>query len=731
MGLRRLRGRLIFLPGFEVLADDEFPPCWGRAAYASLFGDRISLQDPKFGGILCRRFTHILSDPDDYITITNMDPETNTHMTPSRLRRKGRGPTCVTISTGDTSSSFCEGRGSCLLAHSLLGHFSNAGSIFSKREESCVTKQTSMSEDKAETEETIAEEQKEEEQTHTEANGRITDNTEKSNYVQNIIHSELSLNNKLRDTGSSIPSDESTASWIAAMAALPMAPGCLIAGWLMEKFGRRNSHYMICAPFLLGWLLIACANNLALMLLGRFFTGLCVGLLGPLGPVFISETTDPKYRGIFLAGISLAIAVGILVAHVIGTFVHWQWTAMICCVFPVISIMLLTIIPESPTWLISKGQTEDGIKAFGWLRGYSDEAKAELKGILDSKKAEENKPVMTLGQQLANLKSPELLKPLMIMIIFFVTCQFSGVNAIAFYSIEIIEKAVGKGLDHYLAMIVIDSLRTVMSVVACVICKKYGRRPLCMISGIFTAVSMVGLSMYLYWTEGTQTNMTWLPLTCLMTYICAISIGLVPLPWMMCGELFPTKVRGLGSGISSATTFVAFFVVVKTAPGMMSNLGEVTTFLTYGLVALIGTCVLYFILPETKGKSLQEIEEKFKKPKQTGTLSLTMLMAYFITTPLMDSLGRRYTHIILTIPAIAGWLVIVMATTVSEIIIGRILNGISIGMLFTLRSALIGEYTSPQYRGGLLTTASLSQAFGSEYSAIIMAVSVTPAADKP
>ncbi|XP_050678174.1 facilitated trehalose transporter Tret1-2 homolog isoform X1 [Leptidea sinapis] len=526
---------------------------------------------------------------------------------------------------------------------------------------------TSMSGDKAETEETIAEEQKEEEQTHTEANGRITDNTEKSNYVQNIIHSELSLNNKvmrddmllpdsktvakfspiwkqclasfatilltftsgltsgysaillpqLRDTGSSIPSDESTASWIAAMAALPMAPGCLIAGWLMEKFGRRNSHYMICAPFLLGWLLIACANNLALMLLGRFFTGLCVGLLGPLGPVFISETTDPKYRGIFLAGISLAIAVGILVAHVIGTFVHWQWTAMICCVFPVISIMLLTIIPESPTWLISKGQTEDGIKAFGWLRGYSDEAKAELKGILDSKKAEENKPVMTLGQQLANLKSPELLKPLMIMIIFFVTCQFSGVNAIAFYSIEIIEKAVGKGLDHYLAMIVIDSLRTVMSVVACVICKKYGRRPLCMISGIFTAVSMVGLSMYLYWTEGTQTNMTWLPLTCLMTYICAISIGLVPLPWMMCGELFPTKVRGLGSGISSATTFVAFFVVVKTAPGMMSNLGEVTTFLTYGLVALIGTCVLYFILPETKGKSLQEIEEKFKKPKQS------------------------------------------------------------------------------------------------------------------
>lgn len=412
-----------------------------------------------------------------------------------------------------------------------------------------------------------------------------------------------------------IPCDESTASWIAAMAALPMAPGCLIGGWLMEKFGRRNAHYMVCAPFLLGWILIAAANNLALILLGRFFTGLCVGLIGPLGPVFISETSSPQLRGIFLAGISLAIAFGIFVSHLIGTYVHWQWTAIVCCIFPILSVILLSMIPESPTWLISKGQIEDGVKAFSWLRGYDDEARAELKGIIDKRKAADLEPVPTFREKINSLKSPELMKPLFIMIVFFVTCQFSGVNAVAFYSIEIIEKAVGKGIDHYMAMLAIDSLRTVMSVVACITCKKYGRRPLCMISGIFTALSMVGLSMFLYWTDGKPTNLTWIPLSCLMAYICAISIGLVPLPWMMCGEVFPLRVRGLGSGISSATTFVSFFIVVKTAPGMMTNLGEVFTFLFYGIIALIGTGILYFILPETKGKSLQEIEDKFKSGK--------------------------------------------------------------------------------------------------------------------
>lgn len=402
------------------------------------------------------------------------------------------------------------------------------------------------------------------------------------------------------------------------MAALPMAPGCLISGWLMEKFGRRNSHYIVCAPFLLGWILIACSSNLTLMLAGRFFTGICVGLLGPLGPVFIAETSEPALRGFFLAGVSLAIAVGIFVAHLIGTFTTWQWTATISCSFPIISIVLLSLVPESPTWLISKGRVEDGIEAFSWLRGYGDEAKAELKRLIDNKKVLDSEPIPTWREKIANLKNPEFVKPLLIMIVFFITCQFSGVNAVAFYSIEIVESAVGSGIDHYLAMLVIDALRVVMSVVACVVCKQYGRRPLCIISGIFTATSMMGLSMFLYWKPE---NMALIPLSFLLIYIAAISIGLVPLPWIMCGEVFPLKVRGLGSGISSAITFASFFAVVKTAPGMMANFGEVFTFLTYGLVALLGTVILYFILPETKGKSLQEIEDRFKSGKSTSSKS--------------------------------------------------------------------------------------------------------------
>nr|XP_021209318.1 sugar transporter protein 3 isoform X2 [Bombyx mori] len=413
-----------------------------------------------------------------------------------------------------------------------------------------------------------------------------------------------------------IPADEETTSWIASMAALPMAPGCLISGWMFERFGRRKSQFIVCAPLLLGWILTAAANNLTLMLCGRFFTGLCVGLIGPLGPVYIGETSEPKYRGFFLAAISLAIALGIIFAHILGTFISWQWTAVICALFPILNIVLLIFVPESPTWLISKGRIEEGSKVYYWLRGYSDEAKDELKGIIDCRLARDAAPVETWKDKVLYFKSPELIKPLIIMIIFFATCQFAGTNAFAFYSIGIIQKAVDKSIDKYVAMFVMDLLRLIASVVACVICKQYGRRPLCFISGGLTTISMVGLSMFLYLKPE---NMAWIPLSCLMLYICAISIGLVPLPWMMCGEIFPIKVRGLGSGISSAMAFVCFFIVVKTAPGMMTYLGEVFTFSFYGTVAFFGTIILFFALPETKGKSLQEIEEKFKSKKSNDS----------------------------------------------------------------------------------------------------------------
>lgn len=212
-----------------------------------------------------------------------------------------------------------------------------------------------------------------------------------------------------------------------------------------------------------------------------------------------------------------------------------------------------------------------------------------------------------------HLKRPEFLKPLMIMSLFFVMAQFTGINAVAAYTVSIMQETVGQSLDNYVAMLTIDVLRVIMSALACVLLRRFGRKPLLMISGIGTASSLFVLSTFVIAKQFLPSLETFffIPMSCLIGYISFMCIGLMPLPWSMSGEVFPLKVRGFGGGIATCFCFAASFLVIKTCPAMFDNLGVAGTFSIYGGIALVGTLVVYALIPETKDKTLLEIEEYF------------------------------------------------------------------------------------------------------------------------
>lgn len=165
------------------------------------------------------------------------------------------------------------------------------------------------------------------------------------------------------------------------MAALPMSIGCILAGLLLERVGRRTTLFLVSVPFVAGWVIISAARDLPALLVGRFITGLCVGLLGPASAVYIGETSEPKYRGILLAAVSLAVAVGLFVAHLFGTFLSWQLTAALCALCPLACYILAYSVPESPSWLVHKGRMEEAEVAFRWLRGHSQHATDEMNAM--------------------------------------------------------------------------------------------------------------------------------------------------------------------------------------------------------------------------------------------------------------------------------------------------------------------------------------------------------------
>lgn len=396
-------------------------------------------------------------------------------------------------------------------------------------------------------------------------------------------------------------------SWVAASATLLMAPGCWMSGILMERLGRRKSQLLIGPTYLSAWVMVGFAPNLGILIAGRVLSGLCSGLQGPLGPVYVSETSEPRLRGLLLSGISLAIAVGILISHVLGTWLSWRVAAHILSTFPILCLFFCLLAPESPVWLIRKNRLTEAEKAWKYLRGNNadEEFNSLIKSTDNFLKEEKSNDSSSSGW-----KSRAFLKPLAILNVFFFVAQFSGVNAVAFYCIEIAGQVSGPDNAHY-ATLILDFARVAASILACWLTRSLPRRYLALISGVGTSLSLLGLSGGLVFDLGTP----WLPGIFFLTYISAVSIGIVPIPWFLCGEIFPVATRGLGSGLSSGFAFLCFFIVVKTGPAMLNGIGTPATFLFYGIIATLGTVFIYFFLPETKDKTLQEIEKHFAHTK--------------------------------------------------------------------------------------------------------------------
>ncbi|KAE8750361.1 hypothetical protein FOCC_FOCC002921 [Frankliniella occidentalis] len=426
---------------------------------------------------------------------------------------------------------------------------------------------------------------------------------------------------QLEHPNSTIPISYGQASWIASMAPLPMALGCLLSGLLLDRLGRRRSQLVICVPFTIGWVLLAVARDLPAILGGRFLTGLCVGLVGPPSLIYIGETAEPAYRGLLLAAISLAVAVGILVAHVLGTVLHWRLTAWLCATAPLACIAFLCPSPESPVWLASKGKLAEASRAFRWLRGFDEAASLELQGLLakhgaaafpEGAKAP-GPPPPTVSSEVAalplwrQLLHRSFLRPFIIIATFFFLMQFSGVNAVAFYTVSIM-KDVGGGLDEYVATIILDVVRVLMSCAACVLLRRVGRRPLAVLSSAATGVSLMGLAARLAF--GDPASHAWMPVSLLVTYITAVSV-------------FPGNLRGLSGGATSALNFLFFFAVVKSGPSLFATFSPpgAFAFAVYGSVALLGSVFLLLFLPETKNKTLQDIEDEMagaRRPRADG-----------------------------------------------------------------------------------------------------------------
>lgn len=453
---------------------------------------------------------------------------------------------------------------------------------------------------------------------------------------------------------SKITIDINSESWIASLAVIPQSIGSISSGIIMEIFGRKRSQIISCIPFAIGWLLFVFSENIETLLVGRLVTGFMTGFIIPATTVFIGEAAIPKYRGFLLSSLCLGISFGVLCIHVLGIYLSWKTVALISSILPAVCFVQMFFIPESPAWLIRKGKIDEGKRAFYWFRGYSNENTEELTRVIEAQKCKnEGRNEQDYGKEngqdngkensqnngkeigqdntkenrdmgkgncssfqklLKNILKPEFYKPFLIICLYNLTTQGSGKDTIAFYTVSVMESTV-KDLDKYIGMVIIDLIRLLFSILACVLVERSGRKLITQISGHGTAISLLLLALVTHFSESSNSVHSSVPLILLIAFTAFVTIGLVPISWALIGEIFPTNLSSFGGSVSGFFAVLFMFGEIKSGPFMFTSLGSVTTYGIYGMICLAGTACLYFVMPETKGKSLQEIEDGFKKKK--------------------------------------------------------------------------------------------------------------------
>lgn len=405
-----------------------------------------------------------------------------------------------------------------------------------------------------------------------------------------------------------------TEGLVTAALIVGAAFGSLAAGYLADRYGRRTTLRLLSILFVVGALGTAVAPSVELMVVARFVLGLAVGGGSATVPVFIAEIAGPKRRGRLVSRNELMIVSGQLLAYVLSALLAWLvhdngiWRYMLAiAMVPGILLFAGTfLLPTSPRWLAAKGRIEEAEAVLERLRDTSEEVQREVEEMRESEEQARHRP--PLRELLAQ---GWVVKLLLLGTGLGFVAQFTGVNAFMYYTL-IILKSTGMGTSAALTATIGNG---VVSVIATLLgiwaIGRAGRRTLLLSGLVIVVLAQLALGSVLLWLPQDLTQ-SYLALACILVFLLFMQMCIAPVYWLLMSELFPNQVRGLLTGVAVAVQWLCNATVAFSFPVALEAIGNYT-FYVFAAINLGSLLFVYFCLPETRGKSLEEIERQLKK----------------------------------------------------------------------------------------------------------------------
>ncbi|KAL6210490.1 hypothetical protein ACLB2K_015722 [Fragaria x ananassa] len=398
--------------------------------------------------------------------------------------------------------------------------------------------------------------------------------------------------------------------------------GAITIGPITDLVGRKGALRMSCAFCVVGWLAIYFAEGAWALDIGRLATGYGMGafsyvfdaiLDGCKVPIFVSEIAPKHLRGRLTALNQLMIVSGVSVSFIIGLVVSWRALALIGLIPCAVTLFGLFLIPESPRWLAKKGRHKDFEAALQKLRGKDVDVSHEAAEIQDYIATLDSLP----KAKLLDLFQRRYLPAVLIAVFLMVFQQLGGINGVCFYVSDIFEQA---GFSSTVGTIIYAILQVVVTGIGASIMDKAGRKPLILTSasGLLLGCVVTAIAFFLTAQELALTVAPVLAVTGILIFIGAFSIGMGAVPWIIMSEIFPINIKGQAGSLATLVNWFGAWLCSYTFNFLMSW----STYGTFILYAAINALAIVFVIcfvPETKGKTLEEIQAAISKERSVET----------------------------------------------------------------------------------------------------------------
>jgi sugar porter (SP) family MFS transporter len=391
--------------------------------------------------------------------------------------------------------------------------------------------------------------------------------------------------------------------------------GAVAGGILADRLGRRRLLIITALVFGLGAIGAALAPGMAWLIAARILGGAAIGIASFVAPLYISEIAPIDIRGKLVAINQVALTSGIVISYLIDyAFAGsqaWRWMFALAVIPAAAFGIGLLFIPNSPRWLAARGHVDQARAVLKRIRG-PEKVEGELSEIQHS--------VAQQKGHWAELLSPLLRPAMSVGIGLAIAQQITGINTVIYYAPTIFKFA---GLSStsvaILASVGVGVVNVVLTVVAMQLIDRVGRRPLLLgsLAGMALSLAVLGLAFSLPQLSG---SLGWIAVVSLMVYVGSFAVGLGPVFWLMLSEIYPLRIRGRAMSVGTVANWSANLIVALSFLTLTQVLGKAATFWLYGVVSIGAWLFAFFLVPETKGRSLEEIEAHWRAGKHPRAL---------------------------------------------------------------------------------------------------------------